>query len=256
MLRANVAACHVKLEEWKEAVDAATESVERLEGLDGENNTAEGKNSGTKGAEEGAKTKAKDKVKDKPRLDPNVSGVVEELSDSEEEEDDKKKTTTTTTNVHPHETKPSQEGESKQQGETDAQDNPTDDPALPLRLSHLHRLSHTATDVRKLRTKALLRRAKARSELGSWVDLQGADDDYRAAAAVPGGLAPLDRKAVDTALRGLPARLEAAKQKEVGEMMGKLKNLGNGLLKPFGLSTDNFAFVKDEKTGGYSMSMK
>ena len=121
--------------------------------------------------------------------------------------------------------------------------------------NHLNRLSHTTTDVRKLRTKALLRRAKARASLGSWSDLQGADDDYRAAAATPGGLAPLDKKAVDQALRELPARLDAAKQKEIGEMMGKLKSLGNGLLKPFGLSTDNFNFVKDEKTGGYSVQM-
>jgi hypothetical protein len=48
--------------------------------------------------------------------------------------------------------------------------------------------------------------------------------------------------------------LEEAKQAEMGEMMGKLKQLGNGILKPFGMSTDSFNMIKDEKTGGYNLS--
>ena len=53
----------------------------------------------------------------------------------------------------------------------------------------------------------------------------------------------------------LGPRIQAAKEKDTAEMMGKLKELGNGILKPFGLSTDMFKFEKDEATGGYSMSM-
>lgn len=83
-------------------------------------------------------------------------------------------------------------------------------------------------------------------------------------------LSVADRKIVVRQLKELPPRTKAAQEKEMGEMMGKLKQvciitsserylthylqLGNGILKPFGLSTDNFQMVKDEKTGGYSMN--
>ena len=67
-------------------------------------------------------------------------------------------------------------------------------------------------------------------------------------------LSPLDRKTVQKSMVEIAPKLDKAKQDEMAEMMGKLKGLGNSILSPFGLSTDNFQFVKDEKTGGYSMN--
>ena len=69
-------------------------------------------------------------------------------------------------------------------------------------------------------------------------------------------LAAADKKVVQVQLRVLPPRAKAAQEKETAEMWSKLKDLGNGLLKPFGMSTDNFQMVKDEKTGGYSMNFQ
>jgi len=184
VLRSNIAACHLKLEEWKQAVESATKALEALDRLD----PPPVKEKGDKSEEQSG-------------------GTITEIDDTTE-----------------------------------------------LLLSALTRTNHTLNDVHKLRTKALLRRAKARHEVGGWASLQGALEDYQALAKPPNQLSSLDQKAVIVALRKLPDQLEEAKNAEMADMMGKLKHLGNGILKPFGLSTDNFQFNKDEKSGGYSMN--
>jgi len=108
-------------------------------------------------------------------------------------------------------------------------------------------------DIERIMAKALMRRGRARSEEGGWSALQGAEEDYKTLSKMQ-NLSAADMKIVQQQLVRLPPRTKAAQEKEMGEMMGKLKQLGNGILKPFGLSTDNFQMVKDEKTGGYSMN--
>lgn len=185
VLKSNIAACHLKLEDWKAAVDSATAALDALDRLLPK------------------KKKAKD---DKAGTD---EGVVEiEGEDAEAEEEELKK----------------------------------------LEISDQRR-----DDILRIRSKALMRRAKAKSEQGGWGNLQGAEDDYKTLAQLP-TLPPQDNKIVQTALRSLPPRINAAKEKEMGDMMGKLKELGNGILKPFGLSTDNFKMEKDPNTGSYSMN--
>ena len=46
--------------------------------------------------------------------------------------------------------------------------------------------------------------------------------------------------------------IKAQQEKEKEEMFAKLKDLGNGILGKFGLSTDNFKF-EPQNGGGYSM---
>ncbi|KAF2447699.1 hypothetical protein P171DRAFT_230249 [Karstenula rhodostoma CBS 690.94] len=185
VLRSNIAACHLKLEEWKQAIESATQALEALDAIDPPASIAEKDGSG---GDAGA-------------------GKVEEMDDATE-----------------------------------------------VRIAALTRTGKTINDVHKLRTKALLRRAKARQQVGGWSSLQGALEDYQALSKPPHQLSSLDRKAVQAALRELPPRLDEAKNTELADMMGKLKQLGNGILKPFGLSTDNFQFAKDEASGGYSMN--
>lgn len=188
VLRSNIAACHLKLEEWKQAVESATQALDALDRVDPTSSLADPNNEQDVGGN-------------------NNAVVVEEVDDATE-----------------------------------------------ARIQGLERTGKSINDVHKLRTKALLRRAKARREVGGWASLQGSFEDYQALSKPPHRLSSLDQKVVISALRELPPRLDEAKNKEMAEMMGKLKQLGNGILKPFGLSTDNFQFTKDEKSGGYSMN--
>ncbi|PYI31978.1 tetratricopeptide repeat protein [Aspergillus indologenus CBS 114.80] len=190
VLRSNMAACYLKLDDWKASVDAATASLDRLEKVLPSTTTNP----------EASRT-----------ADPAAEAVVEITGDDPEAEE--------------------------------------------AQLQRLQQRDRTTRDVRRIRAKALMRRARARMQLGGWANLQGAEEDYKALAAMD-NLPPEDRRVVQKGLRDLPDRIAQAREKDMAEMMGKLKDLGNGILKPFGLSTENFKFVQDPKTGGYSMNFQ
>lgn len=194
VLRSNVAACHLKLQEWKEAVESAEKGITNLENLEPLPTLPKPKDSRKEG---------KDAVEEA-----NGDGI-EEVSEEVEE-----------------------------------------------RIANLQKSGRTLDEVRKLQIKLLMRRAKAKAELGTWANLQGADEDYRTLLSpiMQGFLSPTDLRSVKEASKALTPRLNEAKEREMGEMMDKLKGLGNSVLGMFGMSTDNFQFVKDEKSGGYSMN--
>lgn len=195
VLHSNIAACHLKLEQWKDATKSATAALDALTAL-----------------EAGDPSLAADK---------------------------------------PDGPKPTADGEEEAEEEIVSAGAENSAPAPPREGT----ADTLRADILRIRTKSLLRRARAFASQDSWSALSSAESDYQALAKLPAhALTPGDARTVRAQLRTLPPKVKVAQEREMGEMWGKLKDLGNGLLKPFGLSTDHFQMVKDEKTGGYSMN--
>lgn len=110
VLKSNIAACHLKLEDWKSAVDSATAAIESLE-----------------------------------RLSPKK--------------------------------KPEQKGDGERSGGDDAVvEIEGDGEDAEKELASLKLSDQRKDDIVRIRSKALMRRAKAKFELGGWGNLQGAEE--------------------------------------------------------------------------------
>ncbi|XP_062976599.1 tetratricopeptide repeat protein 1 [Elgaria multicarinata webbii] len=94
--------------------------------------------------------------------------------------------------------------------------------------------------------KALLRRAELYEKTEK---LDEALEDYKNLLEKD----PSIHQAREACMR-LPKQIEERNEKLKDEMLGKLKDLGNLVLRPFGLSTENFQVKQDSSTGSYSIN--
>ncbi|KAF8591908.1 hypothetical protein K439DRAFT_613505 [Ramaria rubella] len=103
-----------------------------------------------------------------------------------------------------------------------------------------------------LYAKALHRRATSNDLMGTWSSLASAEEDYNHLLQILPASSPLLPQ-IRQALDRVKPRREAAQKAEMGEMVDKLKGLGDSVLGNFGLSTNNFKFEPNGQ-GGYSIN--
>ncbi|XKL66340.1 hypothetical protein PGB90_009760 [Kerria lacca] len=94
--------------------------------------------------------------------------------------------------------------------------------------------------------RAYLRRAMLYEEMDK---LDEALEDYKKILE----LDPKNNDALSASMK-LPHKINERNEKLKVEMLDKLKDLGNMVLKPFGYSTNNFKMTKDPNSGGYSIN--
>lgn len=179
-----MAACYLKLEDWKASVDSATACIDRLDKVVPP----------ATGAADAEGVKGK-----QPQELSGEDAVVEITGDDDEAEEE---------------------------------------------LKRLQRQDEKKRDVLRIRAKALMRRARAKMQLGGWGNLQGAEEDYKELAAMD-NLPPDDKRVVQKALRELPANIGQAREKEMGEMMGKLKDVSRCASRLPGDMLTDYSWVMD-----------
>ncbi|RPA97090.1 hypothetical protein L873DRAFT_1836553 [Choiromyces venosus 120613-1] len=134
--------------------------------------------------------------------------------------------------------------------------------AVELKLQHYPAAVKAATKALEGRPrwgKALYRRARGREGIGGWAELEGALEDYKAVESLAGiaaeGIGEKEIEIVREKIRWLPGRIEEVKDAETAEVVGKLKQMGEGLLKPFGINTSDFGMVRGAD-GAYSLQFR
>lgn len=173
VLKSNVAACHLKLEKWKDSAKAAGESLDLLDEAEGKKKTS------------------------KKTTDDTSAGGSDDVDPENEDEEE------------------AADEEIISAGAAKAEDTSAK--------------GKKKAEIERIRAKALMRRGKARMEIGSWASLQGAQEDYNSLSAMA-NLSDGDKKVVKRALAVLPARTKVAQEKEMGDMMGKLKDVSFAFL--------------------------